>query len=451
MTDYTGSMRARAETSGSAGEGPHEEDAHRALLADLQGNIIKAHARHYALHLFLSFDSGLHKPLDVRAWIRHLAARRVRTAWQEETLGRHGAFCSFLLSSKGYRWLGAAAPEDPSFQLGMKERGAEIGDSPVKQWEPGYRETAHALLVLADHDPVSLAADGVREKTAAHAAGLSVVVEEPGYRLLFDGYDVEHFGYRDGISQPVSTPPSDKTNPGDSPHIDYSVVLTREPGLMNHYGSFLVFRKLEQNVALWERNIIRLAAEMDADPALVGAFAVGRFKDGTPVVSHDRMRAPREPENDFRYTDDPDGNRCPLHAHIRKTNPRGEETLQGSEESYPRIARCGMSYGVRPDLHPAGGMFSSPEKGVGLLFMCYQSSIEGQFEHIQRDANSSDHPRHGSGPDPLIAQGEAPYVSNNWQARHGSGERFPFVFERAVTLKGGEYFFAPSLTFLNNL
>jgi hypothetical protein len=141
-----------------------------------------------------------------------------------------------------------------------------------------------------------------------------------------------------------------------------------------------------------------------------------------------------------------DGNRCPLHAHIRKTNPRAE-----SDKEYRPITRRGMSYGVRPDLHPEGRKFPLPEVGVGLLFMCFQNSIARQFEHIQELANNPNLPVPGSGSDPLIFQGENPSVDNQWPLRHGSSKRVAFAFDRAVTLKGGEYFFTPSVTFLSNI
>lgn len=438
------------EPPASMADKAYEEDRAYEFLSDLQGNILEPHARHHASHIFLSFGLRRQTSVSVRSWIRGLALRRITTAWQEAALGRHGAFCSLLLSGDGYRWLGEEMPESIAFQTGMKGRGPELSDPPVTGWEPGYQKVIHALLILANHDPLSLAKDCMREKAAAYRAGISVCAEEPGYRLLRDGHDIEHFGYRDGISQPKSEPGHQETA---LPSIAFAdAVLVREPHSPNRFGSFVVFRKLEQNVALWEQNIIRLSKEFGIDPELAGAFAIGRFKDGTPVTTHERMQhAARSPENNFSYSTDIAGSRCPLHAHIRKTNPRFDRIVPSTGEPFPRIARRGITYGLRPDLHPAGRMFPAPSTGVGLLFICYQNNIERQFEYIQKAANSSDLPLPCSGPDPLIAQGDLEAVVNEWPVRHNDSERVYFSFERTVTLKGGEYLYAPSLTFLGNL
>jgi Dyp-type peroxidase family len=340
-------------------------------------------------------------------------------------------------------------PDDHAFQLGMKKRGVPLHDPPVEHWERGYQGVIHALLIVADNDSSTLAREAVRLREAALAAGASILVEEPGYRLQRDGQDIEHFGYVDGISQPKWETPVGETVPGGGSLCDPNIVLAQEPGPTKSLGSFMVFRKLEQNVALWEENILRLAAEMNADPDVVSALVIGRFKDGTPVTVSDRMQPDQLRKNDFNYTTDFEGGRCPLHAHIRKTNPRGEGSPRISGEKHPQIVRRGMSYGVRPDLHPSGSSFPLPRTGVGLLFMCYQKSI-ADFEYMQEAANGCDLPRHDAGPDPLIGQAEARSV-NQWPTGYDSTERISFAFESAVTLKGGEYFFAPSLMFLNNL
>jgi ubiquinone biosynthesis protein len=100
---------------------------------------------------------------------------------------------------------------------------------------------------------------------------------------------------------------------------------------------------------------------------------MGRFKDGTLLVTSDAMLGKDTPDNDFDYSHDRDGTRCPYSSHIRKMNDR-------IASRYPNIARCSMMYGVRPDLHENGKMFALPEKGVGMLFMCYQKNIARGFE-----------------------------------------------------------------------
>jgi Dyp-type peroxidase family len=447
LTDNSENMAMPPPTRSAGGGTEYRfSERYRDLLLDLQGNILEPHARHYAVHMFLSFSAAHGKSSDIRRWIHRRVSQRITTAWHEYSFGRHGPFYSFLLSNEGYRWLKKEMPEDPSFKMGMKERGRVLGDPPTDQWDRGYQGEIHALLILADHDPVALAHNAVREKMTAWSSGISVAVEEPGYRLKRNGQDIEHFGFLDGISQPAWFSRLEGTIPQGEPDLDLNGILVEEPSSLGHFGSFLVFRKLEQNILVWEENITRLAERLDVDHELAAAFAVGRFIDGTPVSLYKEIQGTPFPQNDFQYRMDFDGNRCPLHAHIRKTNPRAE-----SDKEYRPITRRGMSYGVRPDLHPEGRKFPLPEVGVGLLFMCFQNSIARQFEHIQELANNPNLPVPGSGSDPLIFQGENPSVDNQWPLRHGSSKRVAFAFDRAVTLKGGEYFFTPSVTFLSNI
>jgi deferrochelatase/peroxidase EfeB len=154
--------------------------------------------------------------------------------------------------------------------------------------------------------------------------------------------------------------------------------------------------------------------------------------------------------NDFKYKNDLDATRCPFHAHIRKANQRGETPLTSEEsERSRRIVRRGVPYGERaPELD------DEPESGVGLLFMCYQADIAHQFEFLMRVW--FDNPRFPeiigvTGDCPLIGQdGDAP---QKWRTQWGkSGARqIRINFGDYVRLKGGEYFFTPSVGFLQGI
>ena len=88
-------------------------------------------------------------------------------------------------------------------------------------------------------------------------------------------------------------------------------------------------------------------------------------------------------ENDFRYdSEDPDGYKCPIGSHVRRTNPRDWlNPRPGSRRSIAigkrhRIPRRGREYG-RPFTEETSG------EERGLHFICINANISRQFEFIQ--------------------------------------------------------------------
>jgi deferrochelatase/peroxidase EfeB len=93
-----------------------------------------------------------------------------------------------------------------------------------------------------------------------------------------------------------------------------------------------------------------------------------------------------------------------------------------------------------------------PKTGVGLLFMSFQKSIVNQFEFIQKTfANSPSFPTPNTGMDPIIGQG-LPTSNGKYAKKYNDKTTLTVApFEKFVTMKGGEYFFAPSIPFLKAL
>ncbi len=182
---------------------------------------------------------------------------------------------------------------------------------------------------------------------------------------------------------------------------------------------------------------------------------VGRFRDGTPVsLSPTSGWYPVE-DNDFTFFQDRHGARCPLHAHIRKVNPRGD-TLKESEpldDRERRITRRSITYGRRSPVPAAFEPSPAlPSKDVGLLFMCFQASIRRQFAFIQkRWCNDKHFLVSNTGIDVLVGQGLDSGSPQHWNAQYNNRETIPFDFHGFVRMKGGEFFFAPSLPFLRRL
>jgi deferrochelatase/peroxidase EfeB len=185
-------------------------------------------------------------------------------------------------------------------------------------------------------------------------------------------------------------------------------------------------------------------------------MAVGRFEDGTPILgSSGPGQGPRQ-NNDFRFDGDAKGERCPFHAHIRKVNPRGDlirgTALTEPAERQRRITRRGITYGartMRPS--PLRAMDGLPSKGVGLLFMCFQADIRRQFAFMQKEwCNDANFPAKATGVDPVVGQRvKEDCPDHRWP--NGAGAPLSFRFESFVRMKGGEYFFAPSLPYFDTL
>ena len=110
-----------------------------------------------------------------------------------------------------------------------------------------------------------------------------------------------------------------------------------------------------------------------------------------------------------------------------------------------RIARRAISYGEQD---PA----NAQETGSGLLFLCFQGNITNQFAFMQRRwANTGGFIEPGTGTDPVIGQGGPFTEGYNWPKTWGSTERTQADFSHWVNFKGGEFFFTPSLSFLESL
>jgi Dyp-type peroxidase family len=444
------------------------------LLDDLQGNILKGHGRDNTVHIFLRFSRDQQATKQL---IRTFAAEYLTSASRQQEEAAHydesgipaGVFANFFLTYKGYEALGFSPdriPQDQRFQAGMKRSRDELSDPDPQGWEDLYREDIDAMILLADDDLVRLRDREQRvlqhfeDVVLAIGHGKMAIEHGRAWRNANDDA-IEHFGYVDGRSQPLflKSDVAWEHNIGGideyNPWAPLSLVLVKDPNgeTAASYGSYLVFRKLEQNVQRFKEAEEKLAKELSLageDEERAGAMIVGRFEDGTPVTLQHGEGMHHPVFNNFNYNNDRDGTKCPFHAHIRKVNPRGDSVRESqgkidpAQERRHRIVRRGITYGDRQS-----NFEDRPTHDVGLLFMCSQSDIADQFEFIQRSmANEPDFVKPGTGPDPVIAQGGS--QPQKWPVKWGEPDtqRVPFDFHGFVTLKGGECFFAPSISFL---
>jgi Dyp-type peroxidase family len=269
-----------------------------------------------------------------------------------------------------------------------------------------------------------------------------------------------HFGYADGFAQPAIEGSSDAKAPGGGVlekdgrwralapgefvlgyhDEDGGLPLAPAPPF-DRNSTYVVYRKMQMH----PERMRAYLRDADGDPDVLAAKLVGRWQDGTPLVSSPDRPDPAiasDPArvNDFRYHQDPDGLACPVGAHIRRANPRdGDGFFDGKLSDRHRIIRRGRAYG--PEL--ADGVAEDDGVERGLVFKCYQADIERQFEMIQtlwiEDGDSfgvgdDKDPLiglHGGGGGRMIVQGHPPTVL----------ARLPTF----VTVRGGEYLIRPGL------
>jgi Dyp-type peroxidase family len=452
------------------------------LFSNLQGNILKGHGRSNAAHIFIHCNEG--KETAAKKWIKELAEKDHITTTQKQLRDNYlfkdngidgGIFASFYITAKGYQYLNHdVSVFEPAFQLGMAK--ADLNDPPQNEWETGYDEDIHFMLLLADADLNNVTNEVARLTPIIGSFAVITRVEIGKAMHNEDGAGIEHFGYVDGVSQPLFF--EDEIDKYRKDHdiqkntdIKFNPEATKELVLMpdplvnnkpNAFGSYFVFRKLEQNVRAFKDAEKELAAALhlkDEDKERAGALLVGRFEDGTPVELNGKEGLIKSYlQNNFDYKKD-DASKCPFHAHIRKSNPRSANPHETPAETKSHImARRGMPFGERTDGPNDGLIENKPSGGVGLLFMSYQCSITNQFEFIQRNwVNNPSFPLKRpndppgiSGLDPIIGQGERKDGGSyplSWGGKKFQREGF----EQFVTMKGGEYFFAPSITFLKSL
>ena len=438
------------------------------MLTRLQANILKGHGRRATRLLFLRFIG----PQDgSRAFLRTIeplamsASKQLGQAEIFKQTGQSGdpVLCIYL-SSKGYSALGLDAlkpqvDDGGAFFNGMAARSGILTDPTGNDIEPGYRGDIHAMVLIAG-DPdtsdswTSNTVDNVETQVLNLMSQAATVVASESGRAIFNahGDGLEHFGYVDGRSQPLLVLEDVQDEQAKSgidqwdPTFPLSQVLVPDPGgnSANAFGSFFVFRKLEQNVDAFKTAEDALGVRLK-NGELAGATLVGRFEDGTPVEpvqfnGTDGQNAPIT--NNFNYSGDPpQGIRCPVHAHIRKTNPRNFRQ--------PIMARRAIPYGQRDKIvNPS----DRPQRDVGLLFMAHQSNLARQFEFTQQTwANSATFPTGGTGLDPIIGQGVHPDLTHFERWNDPASPKQPAPFGGFVRLKGGEYFFAPSKSMLSSL
>jgi Dyp-type peroxidase family len=523
----------------AAPEDPREDEYDETARRNIQGNIVPGFNKDHQHFLFYRITDvprakkflrviapSITSMDEVLDFVRAHRALRLKLGVTEPP-GLKATWVNIAVSCRGMEKLGAGTGEqfgEQSFRQGLAERSTYLGD-PTDPSHPGHRTNwrvggphneADILVIVASDTPVGLAGKAAAIRKSASTARLDLIFEQRGDTLPGNLRGHEHFGFKDGVSQPGirgKTPSGDFITPRylvPAQEFDQHPRLFARPGQAliwpgqfllgeprqapntSHArnsratnfpswaarGSYLVCRRLNQNVPAFWNFVTEAASRVGVPPVNFAAMLIGRWPSGAPVMrtpASDNVELAGDPfaNNYFFFDDDtrPSSLRpipghagdtfasakadmlgavCPHFAHIRKVNPRDSATDLGKmEDTLTRlILRRGIPFG-RPIF---GVKRHSPKllaQERGLMFLCYGATIENQFEFLTRRwANSALQPNLG-GHDPIIGQ------------RDQRGDRARFVDfptssgtvrltldDEWVTPTGGGYFFAPPIAAL---
>lgn len=414
------------------------------------------------------------------------------------------------------------------FQEGMAKRSTILGDysdSSVENWQWGdfgksfnqdysIKDIDFLLLVFANNE--EQLQDLVKELQNTYRDIGVVEVNNLGSLSLNKRPSMkEHFGFRDGIGQPVIEGtkqaqtasagnlirpgeillgypnennnldgPTNSASPGillkDDPNNILPLKLNdpnkKDLGLN---GTYLVFRQLNQNVReFWEfidgqtqnvdkscnyEELVKMASKM-----------VGRWPSGIPLVlspeSDDLEMDVSQMDKFLFLSEDPQGYKCPIGSHIRRTNPRDHlrpspdrKQATSSKESIRvlkrhRIIRRGRIYGnpLAPSFLPEDFLkagYSNEERG--LHFICLNASISKQFEFIQRTwINNSKFGSLYDEDDPITGSRLFADSLGKFTLQEYPINKQITAIPNFLQVKGGGYFFMPgikALTYLANI
>ena len=386
---------------------------------------------------------------------------------------------------------------DDAFVRGVREVPRFVPATNTSQLGGAVDTTADMLLVLASDRDEPLEDDLIRWERRFKGVAKRIFIE----RCERLEENKEHFGFADGISQPTPRVLIDGTLvhgqmfPSSSPYASMfshpgnrwtnaAQFLFPRDGCVRREGtcadwiangSLLVLWRLTQFADAFSRFCQETADLLtshgvDTDANGVAERIVGRDAGGRPLVhesadydlldsrssalqrnyfEYDRSLPSLRLDDDGKFVpvrysrSDPLGERCPLWAHIRKMNPRMQDTDRGGPDRTQamQVLRRGITFRRNP---------SRDESEVGLVFMAYQTSIRQQFLALLSGWANSDAGPAAGGHDLLIGGLDGSRLRA--RLRDPDGDWLEFTAQNNWVLPtGAAFMFAPSVAFLRTL
>lgn len=411
---------------------------------------------------FLSFR----QPAQGRAWLAGILDKVASAQSALRSMDSERRWISVAFTWNGLRALGvnesslATFPEE--FRQGMAARAQVIGDAGENhpdRWEGGLASPdLHAIVILFARD------EAERERsTREHQAYLA---RTPGVEVLSSldlaalppfTFARDHFGYRDRLTTPEIEGTGIEPTPGSGPPVKAGEFILGyddengppaglpRPEILSRNGSYMAYRRLQEHVGRF-RDFLRQHGETPEAQELVAAKLMGRWRSGAPLIlapekDDPALAADPQRNNDFNYAKmDPHGYAIPLGSHIRRMNPR--DTAVNLQRR--KIIRRGATYGpLLPDDAPEDGV----DRGIAAFVIC--ASLVRQFEFVQNVwTNDPNFHELGNERDPFIGNQDGTF---DYTIPKRPIRRKITGLPAFTTVKGGAYFFLPSIKALGYL
>lgn len=481
-----------------------------------------------AVYLLLN----IRNPESARMW---LAQAPVTSALERSPVPSTALQVAF--TRQGLESLGIPEPVlaglSAEFLAGMAgdaNRSRRLGDTGTNSpsaWEWGSGGRVPHMLAMVFAEPGLL--DGWLQ--SIRGSWFQEGFQEIGRLTTSDLGGREHFGFIDGISQPQIDWSRMRTVSANGNQLAYGNLVSLGEFLLgypNEYGrytdrplldasdrvaedlpdaedeprkkdlgkngTYVVFRQLEQDVrGFWQFVDQATRAVYETGYGVAEEMLGRRLEDGAPLASikpapipgvgtagSEAKRKQDAQLNQFDYTDDPEGTRCPLGAHVRRGNPRtpdlpgkpsgffselfhmlgfGETSVHedlAASVRFHRILRRGREYG--PGLSPGEAVQpalpNDPRRGLN--FIALNANIERQFEFVQNAwmaRTKFDGLTEES--DPLLGNREpvegCPFTNSFSIPQRGRVRKRLMEMPQFVTVRGGAYFFLPGIRALKYL
>jgi Dyp-type peroxidase family len=349
-----------------------------------------------------------------------------------------------------------------AFRVGMAARADHLldhGANDPEHWEPPFGDgRIHiGISVFSGSEETWRRTMDTARRHYEGRPGLTVLTAEdfgaqPG--------DLNPLGYRDSIGQPAVEGSGIAPLPGQGPAIKAGELILGYPGeagvplpaprpdVLGRNGTYVGLRKYQTRVGAFNR-FLQEHADTPDERELLAAKLVGRWRSGAPLtLAPDRddpaLGADPLRNNDFTYAGDPDGRQVPLGSHMRRMNPRDTEMALLADVNIHRIIRRSTTYGAPYD--PDATSPQDDETPRGLHFIFVSAKAMATMEFLQQEwINNGNFMSLDDERDPNVGLQEdgATFTIPRTPVRrriHG--------IETFNVLRGGEYFFLPSLSAL---